>query len=297
MKKCVMMLCIACLNTVFAQNTPPTIVTKPQYSISNHTPVVFTNEELLTLKKLAEKEKLAEYTGNEGSAPKNKTISTINLTGEETDTGINIYTFWSQTLRNSFYYQFRITGKYTLNSNPPPFANIPYSAIHNPKGFKAMVKAGYDFHINPHLQIIPFLRVEKGKNMIMVYADDEGYYIHSNNYAILPGFKLVFVASPISPYIEIYGGVAPTSLTGNFIEGPTPNQQVKGSVQIYTVINEFGFAYKIAEHQALIPFIEYVYQSNKPNYMAAKPYREGGFNINQLTSNHIVLGIKYNYFW
>lgn len=299
MKKYVMILCIACITTVFAKSTPSNQATTSTSRLSDHShsSITFSDEELLTLKQLAEKDKLAKFTGNEGSAPKGKTISTLNLTGEEAETGPSIYTFWSQTLRNGVYYQFRITGKYTLNTKPPPFANIPYSAIHNPKGYKGMFKAGYDFHLNSRVQLIPFLRVEKGKNMLLVYADDDGNYIESSNYAILPGFKLVIVAFPIAPYIELYGGIVPTKLTGNLIEGLTPNQMINGSVQVYTVINEYGFAYKITEHQALIPFIEFVYESKKPNYMAAKPYSEGGFNINQLTSSHIVFGIKYNYFW
>ena len=298
MKKFVLILGFFCINIALASKVTSTANTSGSEPFPTSGPVIFTEGELLSLKKLAEAEKLSEYTGNEGSAPKGMAISTLDLTLEETRTGPASYVFWSQTLRSSFYYQIRLTGKWTLQTEPPPFLNIPYSSENNPNGYKGMFKVGYNFHLTPHMQITPFLRVEAGKNMTLVYADKEGDYIHSTNYAILSGFKMVFkLESVFSPYFELFGGIAPISLTGNLIEGPTPNKQIKGFVQGIVVVNEFGFAYKIAKNQAVIPYIAFVYDNKQPNELAATPYSKGGFNILQLTTSEQVYGIKYNYFW
>ncbi len=298
MKIFVLILSFAYINTVFAAKPTPSATPSALTPTSNSAPVHFSEADLLILKNLVEKEKLAEYTGNEGSAPKGVKISTINVTAEEARSGPEAYVFWSQTLANGIYYQFRLTGKYALHTEPPPFEKIPFSSENTPNGYKGMVKVGYDVHLTSNMQLIPFLRLELAKNMTLVYQDREGDYRHSTNYALLSGCKLVIVAASVfSPYVELYGGIIPVSLTGNLIEGPTPNKKIKGFVQQYAVVNEFGFAYKIAEHQALIPFIQFIYRENKPNPIAATPYSKGGFNIYQLTISEQVFGIKYSYFW
>lgn len=114
----------------------------------------------------------------------------------------------------------------------------------------------------------------------------------------MPGFKQTFLLTPkFTPYIDIYGGISQVSLTGNLTQGPTPNQQKNSSVQQTQLTNELGAAYKITEHQAIIPYIQFIYNSNAPDSTAAAPYSQGGFNVSSLTTNQQVYAIKYSVSW
>lgn len=255
-----------------------------------------TPEEIKKLKKLAEKEKLDEYSGVLGTAPKDKTVSATGAALEETPSGPQVFVFWTQTLKSGLYYEARLYGKYNMQTQNPAFPTVPASAENNPDGYKGVFKLGYNFHVTDDYDITPYLRLEAGKNMSLVYADTTGNYINSTNYAILPGFKQTFKVAPkIIPYIDIYGGISQVSLTGELTQGSASNQTIYGAVQQVQLTTELGFAYKITEHQAIIPYTQFVYTANNPDATAAASYNNGGFNISQLTSSQQVYAIKYSY--
>jgi len=116
--------------------------------------------------------------------------------------------------------------------------------------------------------------------------------------AILPGFRQTFkLTHDFVPYIDIYGGYQQVSLTGNFTQGANPNQAVNGVVNQLTMTTEFGCAYNVSEHLAIIPYFQYIYIGNNPDTVAAAPYSQGGMNISQLTGNENIIGIKLSYAW
>jgi len=299
MKKFVLLLSfIVSYISGFADSTISQVLPTPSITTSESEPITLTKEELRALKKLAEKNKLESYTGVIGSAPENKTVSSTGAALEETPSGPQVFAFWTQTLANGFYYEGRLYAKYNMQSQNPAFPDVPASSENNPAGYKAVVKLGYDFHITDDYEIIPYLRLEAGKNMSLVYADTQGNYIDSTNYAILPGFKQTFkITDKFTPYIDIYGGLSQVSLTGNLTEGPTPYQTMNGTVQQYQLTTELGFAYKITDHQAIIPYMQFIYNSNNPDTISSEPYSKGGFNISQLSSSQQVYALKYSYSW
>jgi hypothetical protein len=260
--------------------------------------VSLSESDIKLLKKIAEKEKLSAYSGDLGTAPKNKTVSATGAALEETPTGPQLFLFWTQTLANGFYYEGRIYGKYNMRTQNPAFPDVPPSAENNPQGYKGVIKLGYNFHITSIYYITPYLRLEAGHDMSLVYEDTNGNYIHSNNYAILSGFKQTFKVTPIfAPYIDIYGGVSQVNLTGNMTEGAAANQVQTASVQQLQLTTEMGTSIKISEHQAVIPYIQFIYTANNPDATASVSYNNGGFNISSLTSSQQVYAIKYSYSW
>ena len=272
--------------------------TPPETPLVVESSTQLSQDDLKTLKKLAEKEKLAEYSGSLGTAPLNKTVSSTGATLEETPAGPQAFIFWTQTLSNGFYYEGRLYGKYNMRTQNPAFPDVPPSAENNPDGFKGVIKLGYNFHVTDIYDITPYLRLEAGKDMSLVYADTNGDYIHSTNYAILPGFKQTFKMTPLlTPYIDIYGGVSQVSLTGVMTQGTAANQIQDAEVQQLQLTTEFGFAFKISEHQAIIPYMQFIYNANNPDSTAAASYANGGFNISSLTSSQQVYAIKYAYSW
>lgn len=295
MKKLLYLIAIFFIGKTYAVNTnlSPNTITN-----SSESDIILTKEEIRALKKLAEQQKIESYSGDLGTAPIDKTISSTGAALEETPSGPQVFAFFSQTLANGLYYEGRLYTKYNMQSQNPAFPDVPASSENNPEGYKAVFKLGYNFHITDDYDITPYLRLEAGKNMSLVYADTEGNYINSTNYAILPGFKQTFkLSDKFAPYIDIYGGLSQVSLTGNLTEGPTPNQTMDGSVQQYQLTTELGFAYKITPHQAIIPYMQFVYNSNNPDTIAAEPYSKGGFNISELSSSQQVYAIKYSYSW
>ena len=255
-----------------------------------------TADDIRALKHLAEKEKLDGYSGVLGTAPKDKTVSATGAALEETPSGPQMFLFWTQTLANGFYYEARLYGKYNMRSQNPAFPDVPPSAENNPQGYKEVLKLGYNFHVTPTYDITPYLRLEQGNNVTVVYADTNGNYINSTDYAILPGFKQTFKLTPnLTPYIDIYGGLVQSSLNGVMTEGTSANQQINADVTQYQLTTELGAAFKITEHQAIIPYIQFVYTANNPDPTASKSYSQGGFNLSQLSSSQQVYAIKYSY--
>jgi hypothetical protein len=296
MRKIIAIITCFSTNIVLAETANLPVAITPTNSAESA--ISLTPQDLQMLKKLAEKEKLEGYSGVIGTAPANKTISATGAAIEETPSGPQLFIFWTQTLDNGFYYEVRGYIKNNLDTQNPAFPSVPVSSENNPIGTKAAVKLGYNFHVTDDYDITPYLRMEVGKNTTLVYADNNGNYTYSTNYAILPGFKQTFKLTPkLTPYIDIYGGLNQISLTGNYMEGPTPNQTITSSVQQYQLTTEFGFAYKITEHQAIIPYTQFIYNSNNPDAIGAAPYNQGGFNISQLTTSQQVYAIKYSVSW
>lgn len=271
------------------------VVTGYESSVTESIPVL-TVADIKALKHLAEKEKLEDYSGVLGTAPKDKTVSATGAALEETPSGPQMFLFWTQTLANGFYYEARLYGKYNMRSQNPAFPDVPPSAENNPPGYKEVLKLGYNFHVTPTYDITPYLRLEQGNNVTVVYADTNGNYIHSTDYAILPGFKQTFKLTPnLTPYIDIYGGLVQSSLNGVMTEGNSANQEITAGVAQYQLTTELGFAFKISEHQAIIPYTQFVYTANNPDSTAAMSYSQGGFNLSQLSSSQQVYAIKYAY--
>ena len=256
-----------------------------------------TAKEISTLKAiLAERGKLESNTGVLGSAPKQQTISTAGVSLEETQTGPQVWVFWTQTLANGLYYEGQLYAKYNMRTQNPAFPDVPVSSENNPWGSKEVFKLGYDFHVLDDYEIISYLRLEHGNNITITYQDNNGNYIHSYDVAILPGFKQVFKLLPkLTPYIDIWGGIIYNTLTGMMTEGSSGDNVVVARVNQYQLNTEFGFAYKITSNQSIIPSVRLVYTSNDPDPIAAKPYNQGGFNISGLSSSQQVYTVKYAY--
>lgn len=246
----------------------------------------------------AEQEKLAEYTGIPGTAPRGDTITAAGTAVEEVPSGPDMFVFFTQTLANGFYYEGRLYGKYNMLTEDPVNPSIPPSSENNPMGYKGVVKLGYNFHANKILDLTPYLRLEAGHDYGSVYSDTTGDHIHSNLLAILPGIKQTFnLTHDFSPYIDVYGGYQLVSLSGNCQEATTPGQIYSGSINQLAITTELGFAYVVTEHLAVIPYTQFAYIANNPNPVAAAPYAKGGFNISQLTGYQPMAAIKLSYAW
>lgn len=291
-KKICFILSIGC-TSIFADNLPKI------ESKNNESGAELTQSEIKYLKKVAEEQKLDVYSGVIGTAPKDKTISSTGAALEETPSGPQMFVFWTQTLANGLYYEARLYGKYNMRSQNPAFPDVAPSDEDNPNGYKGVVKVGYNFHVTNIYDITPYLRVEAGNNMSLVYADTLGDYIHSVNYAILPGFKQTFKLTPLlTPYIDIYGGVSEIYLNGQMNDNGVSSSPVStATVRQLALTTELGAAYKITEHQAIIPYIQFIYNLNQPDATAAASYANGGFNVSQLASSQQVFAVKYSYAW
>lgn len=245
-----------------------------------------------------EKEKLSEYTGVPGTAPRGNTITAAGSAVEEVPSGADAFLFFTQTLSNGFYYEGRLYGKYNMLTQNPVFPSIPASSEDNPLGYKGVVKLGYNFHVTNVLDITPYLRLEAGQDYGAVYSDTQGNTIHSQLLAFLPGFKQTFnLTHNFVPYIDIYGGYQQISLTGNFKQGSNANKNSYGTINQLAITTELGFAYVVSEHLAVIPYTQFAYIGNNPNAVAAAPYANGGFNVSQLTGYQPMAAIKLSYAW
>jgi hypothetical protein len=282
-------LLLALTNIAIALNPP---------SASDESAPTLTTADMRALKRLAEQTKLEDYSGVLGTAPKDKGISATGAALEETPTGPQVYAFWTQTLANGLYYEGRLYAKYNMRTQNPVFATVDPSSENNPPGYKGVIKGGYNFHITDDYDLTPYLRLEAGQNMSLVYADTKGNYINSTNYAYLMGLKQTFKLTPkLTPYIDVYGGLVQVNLTGNLTQGRNANQTSPANVSQWQVTTEFGFAFKITEHQAIIPYTQFVYIANNPDSIAAASYSDGGYNISQLTSTQQIYAVKYSYSW
>ena len=259
-------------------------------------PIFLSADEVQILKNLVEKQKMESSLGTTGSSPANKTISATGDSIEETQTGPQTFIFWTQTLANGLYYEAQFYAKYNMRTQNPAFPNVPASAVNNPPGFKGVLLLGYNFHVLPDYDITPYLRLERGSNITIVYEDSNGDYINSTDNAVLIGFKQAFkLLHNVTPYINIWGGLVHSKLNGVMNQSVNTNNIITAQVNQWQLITEFGFAYKITEHQSIIPGMRNIYTTNSPDNTAALPYNQGGFNISQLSSSQQVYIIKYLY--
>lgn len=188
-------------------------------------------------------------------------------------------------------------------SQNPFFPDVQPSQEQNPDGYKGVIKLGYAFHVNKVYDITPYLRLEAGKDMSLVYADTNGNYIHSTNYAILPGFKQTFkLGDNFAPYIDIYGGLNQVQINGDLYDNGgkgawTNNVSQSATVSQYQITYELGAAFKVTEHQSVIPYIQFQYNTNDADAVAAAPRNQNGFGISTLTTNQQVYALKYSYAW
>lgn len=239
-----------------------------------------------------------QYTGVLGTAPKHVTVTSSGISVEQSPSGAQSYLFFTQTLSNGFYYEGRIYGKYNYDSQNPVFPNVPVSSENNPMGYGAAVKVGYNFHAGDKFDITPYLRLNAYNNISVAYNDANGDFINSTTYAVLPGFKMTFKTLPVfTPYIDIYGGYQQVNLNGTLTQGNFANIGLDGNVGQWATTTEFGFAYKVSNTLAVIPYMQYINTANNPNGDAAKSYTDGGFNISELTSSQQVFGLKLSASW
>jgi hypothetical protein len=272
----------------------------------------FSESEIKYLKKLAEKEKLSEYSGVLGTAPKRKTVTATGGSLEETPSGPQAYVFWTQTLANGLYYEGRFYAKYNAQAQNPAFPDVQPSQEHNPNGYKGVFKLGYAFNVTPLYDITPYVRAEAGNNISLVYADTNGNYIHSTNFAFGAGFKQTFkLTNYLTPYIDISGMMSQVNLNGNLYDNANPKQGWSDNAAKHAIVNqyqlttEFGAAYKITEHQSIIPYMQFQYNTNDPDNAASSCRTAGGsnctgqngFGVSSLTSTQQVYAIKYSYAW
>ena len=296
--------CFATINPVSTTQIPTAQVESSsainkKNVVAKESEPVLSKQEIIVLKHVAaERSKLEEYSGVLGTAPENKTITSIGAATEELLTGPDAFIYFTQTLASGFYYEGRLYGKYNMDSENTAFPDVPETDEHNPNGGKIVVKLGYNFHVTPDYDLTPYLRLEAGHNWSMVYADSTGNNITSINYAILPGMKQTFILSRnLNPYIDIYGGLVQSTLNGVLTQGANANVNQTASVQQFQITNEIGFAYKITDNSAIIPYTQFIYSMNNPNSLANASYNDGGFNISALSSTAVVWAIKYSYSW
>lgn len=230
----------------------------------------------------------------EGNAPKGVTVSSAGIAFEEQQNAAQSYIFFSQTLANDLYYEGRLYGRYNYLSQNP-LVDVPVSNIKNPPGFSFSGFLGYNFHPTDKLDITPYVRFNYLNNMILVYEDSDGNFMHSNGYAEMLGVKFAFkVTKDFTPVFDVKAGVQQLKITG----------QMDSSYSVQTAqVNQFisaaiiGFNYKVTPNIALMPYMEYITQSNSPDGTASAPYNDGGFNLSSLTATVQMIGLRLGVFW
>lgn len=238
-----------------------------------------------------------EYSGTVGTGVIHSTVSAAGAAVEFTPAGSNFYGFFSQTLANGFYYEGRLYARDNYLAQNPIFPSVPVSNETLPMGFGGVLKLGYDFHTSDVIDIIPYLRLNMYRNMSTVYEDNNGDYIHSTTYAVLPGVKIAYKVTPqFNPYIDIFGGWQQVDLTGSFPADGRPNV-ANGVVNQTTATYEIGFSSKLSSNIALIPYMQYITTSNNPDSIASATYANGGYNISSLTGTQQVFGLKLAVSW
>jgi len=246
-----------------------------------------------------ESEVLSEYSGVVGTAPKNVTISNAGGAFEFLPNGTNIYGFFSQTLSNDIYYEVRLYGRYNYITANPNIPGIPPSNQIPPPGYGVSGMLGYNFHPNDLVDITPYLRINVQQDMGPVYSDTNGNHIDSTTYAILPGGRLIFKATPVfSPYVNIWGGYQTNSLTGSYPNSVTmSNVPVSGSLNQIAITYEIGLGTRLSEHITLIPYWQYITTFNNPDAAASAAINQGGPNQSNATGIAQVFALKLNVAW
>lgn len=258
------------------------------------------NESAASVEETSLHRKLANYSGIIGTAPKSQTITAAGSAFEASPNATNFYVFFTQTLSNDIYYEVRLVGRYNYASTSnPSIPGIPQSDINPPMGYATNLFLGYNFHPAENVNVTPYLRINLGTNIGPVYDDSNGDYLNSQTYAILPGVKVSFKASPVlSPYINIWGGFQSNSLTGAYPNSETQSTQpITGMLNQVPITYQFGVGMKLTPHVTMIPYTQYTVTFNYPDSAALTSINEGGLNQSSLTGASYAYGLKLSIAW
>jgi hypothetical protein len=253
----------------------------------------------LTLTARNESAVLSEYSGLVGTAPPHETVSSAGGGFEFLPNGTNVYGFFSQTLSNDIYYEARLYGRYNYITPNPNIPGIPPSNETPPRGYGVTGILGYNFHPTNLVDITPYVRVNYQDDMGPVYADTNGNHIDSKTYALLVGGKLAFKATPMfSPYVNIWGGYQPNSLSGSYTNSVTMSTiPVSGALNQTVITYEIGIGAKLSEHITLVPYWQYITAFNNPDAAASVSLNQGGLNQGNITGVAQVFALRLNVSW
>lgn len=251
---------------------------------------------ILYAEDLTESQTLAKADGIVGNVPiGGNTISSAGIGVEETQNASQAYLFFSQTLSNDIYYEFRLYGRYNYLSQNP-LVDVPVSNINNPLGYGASGFLGYNFHASQVLDILPYVRFNYLNNMNVVYEDSNGNFINSIGYTEMIGTKLSFkVTKMFTPIFDYSIGAQQIQLTGKM--QTTDSNISQASLDQFVSIATVGFNFKASPTISLMPYWQYITVANNPDSVAQASYKNGGFNISPLTNTQQALGFKLNTSW
>lgn len=286
------------INFIWADQNESSIVTKKTASA-----IIYDNNKT-NLQKPAttddEQAKLKKYSGVVGTAPKQDTITTAGGAFQASPNATNFYVFFSQTLANDVYYEMRLLTRYNYASSNPNIPGIPPSDLNPPMGYGVNGFIGYNFHPADKVNLTPYLRVNWGKNIGGPVLDDSnGDYINSTTYAILPGAKLSFRASPVlTPYVNIWAGFQSNALVGAYPNSKTQtNTPITGTLNQLPITYQVGLGMKLTNTVTLLPYWQYVVTFNYPNTPASLAIDQGGLNQSSLTGSSYAYGLKLSIAW
>ena len=224
------------------------------------------------------------------------TTNTISASIEETlSSGPDIYVSWGQDFDNKFFYEARLYAKYFISAQAPDFSGFNASRESNPAGFEPTIIAGYNFQLLDNYSIATYFRVERGYNMSSSFGDSIGDYIHSTDWAYFVGIKqYVKLSSAVTAYVDLYGGVVQSDVTGYF---PAAGQTtpVSGSLTQDQVTAVIGFPFSLTDKLKLTPYLLFNFVGNNPDTLAAKAIDQGGIGLTHLSTSSQLVGLNYSY--
>ena len=245
-----------------------------------------------------ESQELTQYFGLTGTAPKHDIISAAGAAFENTPSGSNIYGFFTQTLSNDIYYEFRLYGRENYATTNPTIPGVAVGDVAPSNGYGVTGMLGYAFHTSPTFDITPYVRVNLQKNMAVSFVDTEGDQTNSQTYAVLVGSKFSFKATPtFSPYINLYGGYQNSDLSGTYPSATSNNNPSDGTLVQWVTNYEIGLGTKVSEHITLIPYWIYTTTFNYPNSQASTSLASGGNGQTSLTGTSQSYGLKLSIAW
>ncbi len=241
---------------------------------------------------------LAKYDGIVGNAPKDVTVSSAGIGIQETPNNTQAYLFFSQTLANQIYYEVRVWGAYNYMTQNPIFTSVPVSNIQNPPGTGFSGFFGYNFHVNEHIDMTPYARMNYFKNFQLVYEDSNGNYINSTTLAGFLGLKISFKETKyFTPYLNFWMGFQQVALTGTLQEGTNPGVVQTATVDQIVANTQIGFGFKVSQSMSLIPYWQYQTAANYPDSVAMASPSNGGFGVTTQTNSIQMIGAKFNVSW
>lgn len=247
--------------------------------------------------KQIESQVLSQYLGLPGTAPKHDTVSAAGAAFENTPSGTNVYGFYTQTLSNDIYYEFRLYGRENYATTNPNIPGVAVGDLAPSNGYGVTGMLGYAFHTSPTFDITPYVRVNLQQNMAVSFVDTEGDQTNSQTYAVLLGSKFAFKATPtFSPYINLYGGYQNNTLSGTY-PSVTVTSPANGTLIQWVTNYEIGLGTKVSEHVTLIPYWIYTTTFNYPDSQASTSLASGGNGQTSLTGTSQLYGLKVSIAW